>query len=112
MNWALRFATIGFLCVISISCSQSKPTSYVVSIPKAVNGPQHLLLGQTININTATAADLEALPGIGTTLAGRIISDRDKHGPFLTVADLERVPGIGKSKLSQITTFISTAPKY
>ncbi len=46
-------------------------------------------------INRATASELEALPGIGPTLAQRIAQYRDKHGPFKSKADLLNVPGIG-----------------
>ena len=53
----------------------------------------------TININTASASDLEKLPGIGPSLAQRIVEYRDSHGPFATVDALTDVPGIGKAKL-------------
>ena len=53
----------------------------------------------TININTASASDLEKLPGIGPALAQRIVEYRDSHGPFASVDALTDVPGIGKAKL-------------
>ena len=53
----------------------------------------------TININTASASDLEKLPGIGPSLAQRIVEYRDSHGPFATVDALTDVPGIGRAKL-------------
>lgn len=53
----------------------------------------------TININTASATDLEKLPGIGPALAQRIVEYRDSHGPFASVDALTDVPGIGKAKL-------------
>ena len=53
----------------------------------------------TININTATASELEKLPGIGPALAQRIVEYRDSHGPFASVDSLTDVPGIGKAKL-------------
>lgn len=48
-----------------------------------------------IDINTATRAQLELLPGIGPQLAARVIADRDEHGLFGSLDDLQRVPGIG-----------------
>ena len=53
-----------------------------------------------VRINAATAAELEALPGVGPVLAERIASYRDEHGPFATVEDLLDVPGIGEAKLA------------
>ena len=55
-----------------------------------------------IDVNTATASQLEELPGIGPALAARIVDYRDEHGPFATLDALERVPGIGPSKLAQL----------
>lgn len=59
----------------------------------------------TVNINTATAADLEALPGIGPALAGRIVQYRAEHGPFREIADLAKVRGIGPKILERIQPF-------
>lgn len=55
-----------------------------------------------ININTAGASELEALPGIGPALAARIVEYRDGHGPFASVDDLTDVPGIGPAKLEAL----------
>jgi competence protein ComEA len=55
-----------------------------------------------IDINTATALQLDELPGIGPSLAAAIIAFRSEHGPFATVDALEQVPGIGPSKLTQL----------
>ncbi len=52
--------------------------------------------GETpLELNRASAAELEALPGIGPALAGRIVEWRRVHGPFRSPDDLEEVPGIG-----------------
>lgn len=58
-------------------------------------------LQSSINVNTATAADLESLPGIGPSLAERIISYRDTQGPFSVAEDLLAVPGIGPRTLER-----------
>ena len=63
---------------------------------------------QRLNINTATAAQLEALPGIGPTLAQRIVAYRDTHGPFATVDDLLAVSGIGPALLEKLRPWITT----
>lgn len=59
-----------------------------------------------LNVNTATAPELERLPGIGPVLASTIITYRESHGPFRSVDDLLKVPGIGPARLSQIRDLI------
>lgn len=66
------------------------------------NGAAHRSSATAIlNINRASAKELESLPGIGPVLATRIIEYRKVNGPFLTVDELQKVPGIGGSKLSK-----------
>ena len=55
-----------------------------------------------VNVNTATAAELESLPGVGPATAAAIVDERTRNGPFASVDDLERVPGIGPSKLAAL----------
>ena len=54
------------------------------------------IAGETVNINTADAAQLEALDGIGPTLAQRIVAYREEHGPFADIESIMDVNGIGK----------------
>lgn len=58
--------------------------------------------GGLINVNTADAATLETLDGIGEVLAGTIVEYREQNGPFTSVDQLEDVPGIGPSTLEAI----------
>jgi competence protein ComEA len=60
-----------------------------------------------ININTAAASDLELLPGIGPSLAQKIIEFRQENGPFETIEDLLDVSGIGPSKLEEIRDHVT-----
>jgi competence protein ComEA len=53
-------------------------------------------------LNTADAETLQALPGIGPTLAGRIVAYRLEHGSFQTVEDLLQVPGMGAKRWERI----------
>lgn len=55
-----------------------------------------------MNLNTATASQLERLPRIGPTMAGRIIAYRTTHGPFQRVEELINVKGIGEKTLAQL----------
>ena len=59
-------------------------------------------LPDQVNINTATAEQLENLPGIGPDLAQRILDYRNDNGPFDTINGLLNVKGIGEGKLSKL----------
>jgi competence protein ComEA len=59
-----------------------------------------------INLNTATLAELQALPGIGPVLAQRIVEYRDANGPFQSVDDLLKIKGIGPSLMGKIRDLV------
>jgi len=61
---------------------------------------------EAIDINKATANDLQKLPGIGPSLATQIVAYREKHGPFRRVEDLMVIRGIGFKKWKQIRPYI------
>ena len=60
-----------------------------------------------LNVNRATAVELEGLPGIGPALARRIVADREARGPFATVGSLDRVPGIGPALVTRLGKWVS-----
>lgn len=65
----------------------------------------------SVDVDVASAAELDRLPGIGPALAGRIVADRDAHGPFGSLQALERVKGIGPAlaaKIAPLVTFSSS----
>ena len=61
-----------------------------------------------IDLDRATAAELERLPGIGPSLAARIVAERDRNGPYGGADALLRVPGIGPRKLELIRPYLAT----
>ena len=60
-----------------------------------------------ININTATAEELDTLPGIGPTTAQKIIAYRQTNGPFATIEDILKVSGIGPATFDNIKALIT-----
>lgn len=66
--------------------------------------------GGLLNLNRATAAELDALPGIGSVLANRIVEWREREGPFQSVDDLGKVEGIGPALLAKLAPLVTVAP--
>jgi competence ComEA-like helix-hairpin-helix protein len=62
-----------------------------------------------VNVNRATAVELERLPGIGPSLARLIVADREARGPFATLEALDRIPGIGPGLVARLER-LATAP--
>lgn len=62
--------------------------------------------GGKIDLNRATAAELDALPGVGPSTAEKIVADREANGPFRTVEDLKRVSGIGDKKFADLADLV------
>lgn len=58
-----------------------------------------------IDINSATAAELSLLPGLGPKLAQRIVDDRDQRGGFDSIDELDRVSGIGESIIERLKPY-------
>lgn len=61
-----------------------------------------------VDVNRASAVELESLPGIGPATAAAIIAERDSGGPFIDVDALQRVPGIGPAKLELLRDRVAT----
>ena len=71
-----------------------------------MTGSTLMTLGLALDLNSATAEDLDALPGIGPMLAKRIIDYRQSRGPFRKIEDLQEVSGIGSIKLEKIKPYL------
>lgn len=70
-------------------------------------GPEKEYIGEKVNINTATAEELQAIPRIGPATARSIVDFRDRNGPFLTKEDLMKVPRIGIKTFARLREFIT-----
>lgn len=84
----------------------SSPLSVPSSIfSSGIDGPVKPVY--PININTATAEELDLLPDIGPVRAQAIITYREEYGPFTSVEDLIHVEGIGEKTLAKILEYIT-----
>jgi len=103
-TWLRRVTSWVVLVLSILVCSCTKPQQTRIS-PTDVN--TNALANATpsarrININTATAIELEALPGVGKVLAERIIAHREQHGPFRRTEHLMMVRGFSDNKFRAI----------
>jgi competence protein ComEA len=79
-----------------------------IGIPTAAGGPAGgPSAAGRLNLNTATASQLDALPGVGPVLAERIVAYRDKKGAFRSVGELRQVDGIGDAKFEQLKDLVT-----
>ncbi|MCK6523848.1 ComEA family DNA-binding protein [Myxococcota bacterium] len=69
-----------------------------------------LALGKALDLNRATAVELEALPGVGPALAGRIVALRGERGGFRSVQELDDVRGIGPTTLQKLRPLVTVRP--
>lgn len=76
-----------------------------IDVPGIVD-TSHVNAGR-VNINTATAAELDTLPGIGPTTAQSIVDYRLQNGPFQAIQDIQNVPGIGPATYDGIKDYIT-----
>jgi competence protein ComEA len=77
--------------------------------PKAVAGEQNE--SDKININTATAEELDALPNIGPARAADIIAYRESHGGFQSIEELKNIKGIGDKYFEEMKDLITVESK-
>ncbi|ABB15935.1 helix-hairpin-helix domain-containing protein [Carboxydothermus hydrogenoformans] len=90
---------------------KNETTTASASTNKAF-GQQNALKGSggqeaKVNINTATAEELDELPGVGPATAAKIIEYREQNGPFATIEDLKKVKGIGDKKFETLKDYIT-----
>jgi competence protein ComEA len=81
-----------------IKVPSQRPTDALLAPGSAASTPGSGL----INLNWATQAELESLPGIGPEMARRILDYRDQNGPFASIEAIQQVPGIGPATYARI----------
>jgi competence protein ComEA len=68
----------------------------------ALSAPQRLLLGQKLDLNTVSESELAGVPGVGPSLARRVIEAREVQGRFVTWSEVADVPGVGAARLETL----------
>ena len=104
-EWCLLGLTAVFLCVLLVLSRQAQaPLEPGVVVETEVEVPQDEVAPpfEPVDLNTADAAELDTLPGIGESLAGRIIAYREANGPFGSIEEIMEVSGIGEAKFAEL----------
>jgi competence protein ComEA len=101
----LENADVSFLNLAGIIKDGDK-----IHVPELLPGLSIGGSGLLVNINSATQTELENLPGIGPTLAKRIIDYRNQYGFFDTIDSIKAVPGFGEAVFEQIKDLITVGP--
>jgi len=76
-------------------------------LPPAIYSVNPSQSSQLVNINTASASQLDLLPGVGPSIAEKIVEHRQTHGPFTSIDGLINVSGIGPAKLADLRDLIT-----
>jgi competence protein ComEA len=101
-----RKVTDGELILVGVTAPPGAPDVAGGSNPggtPGLAGPA----GGKVNLNTATVAQLDSLPGVGPVLAQRIVDHREQHGNFRSVTDLRQVDGIGEARFEQLQELVT-----
>lgn len=80
------------------------------SVERAERRRAPLGAGERLDPNTASADELDRLPGVGPALARRMVDRRASHGRYRTLADLDSVPGVGPALLRQAAPHLALRP--
>lgn len=104
---AVAAVFLGVLLTLSRRDVRSAAPKITVSTDRDVPQEDIAPAFEPLDLNTATAAELTELNGIGEALAARILDYREQHGPFASVEDLLNVNGIGEKKLSLLEGWIT-----
>ena len=99
-----RHLVAGALALAIVALSTSTPLAHQTAAgSQATPAP-------LVNLNTATAADLEKLPGVGPATAVRIVEYRQKNGAFKKAEELMNVQGIGEKTFLKLKPLVTVAP--
>ena len=94
---------LALFLAVSLSTGVPSPTPWSADAQEA----RAAAPAQSVNVNTATVAQFEALPGIGPSMAQRIVAYREKNGPFKKLEDLMNIQGIGEKSFLKLRPLLT-----
>lgn len=107
----MKSVLLGIVAAVSILSMDRVAAAPAVAADRGgVQAAAQAPAAPAINVNTATAGDLQKLPGVGPAMAARIIEYRDKNGGFKKVEDLMNVKGIGEKTFLKLKPLVTIAP--
>lgn len=109
-QWVLLGLTGLFLCLLlGLFLHDRRAAALPASVETELTAPVEDIRPDPspLNLNTASAEELASLPGIGETLARRIVDYRAANGAFETVEELMEVSGIGQAKLTALEGLVT-----
>jgi competence protein ComEA len=108
-----RHSLFAFVFVIAclLAAAPHGAAAQTVSRTSAKASSTAAATGVVVNLNTASASDLEALPGIGAKTAARIVEYRQKNGPFKKIEELMNVRGVGEKNFLKLKPQISVTAR-
>ena len=92
---------------VTLAVSPQMQTAPTIAATAAAETVPEETVSFPVNINTADAVTLTALPGIGQVLAERILAYRQQNGPFRVIEEITKVEGIGEKKAEAILDLIT-----
>ena len=107
----LALVTLAFLAAVlylTFGANRTEQEGYTVQTERPAREEEIAPVRVLVNINTATAEELETVTGIGPVLAQAILDYRAEHGDFRTLDELLEVRGIGSAKLNAMRDEITT----
>jgi competence protein ComEA len=102
---------LSFVLVCALAALMAGTPVSVAAQAKAAKSKPAPAVTTPVNLNTATAADLQGLPGVGAATARLIIEHREKSGGFKKIEELMNIKGIGEKSFLKLKPMVTVAPE-